>query len=344
MVYACAYWPEADDARISRLGFDDSKALTNEKRRALFSSLQRCGEIGYVIISISSEDISARMLRRTPVSLNAISHDTAEQLVQTALDAGVTLARVYVDTVGDPAYYEAKLTKLFGNRIPFTVRPKADSLFKVVSAASICGKVTRDDALPQWHFREPFFAATCVPRNSSEGGSSALAAAQGAAATAGVDARVPEHGGDEEEEEDDDGMALGAAPALTAGGAGACAPTHPDCAGSGYPGDPLTKAWLAANFDPVFGWPSVARFSWATAKVAFKGTGAVRVTWEGDDEDGSEAGAAAAAAAADTRQQRLSAFFTKSSSSRGGPAAQPPAGRFFARRGIEAVFSHSDSL
>ncbi|GAA99968.1 uncharacterized protein L969DRAFT_53476 [Mixia osmundae IAM 14324] len=36
--------------------------------------------------------------------------------------------------------------------------------------------------------------------------------------------------------------------------------------GSGYPGDPRTVAWLERNMDPVFGFPAVARFSWATVK------------------------------------------------------------------------------
>lgn len=37
----------------------------------------------------------------------------------------------------------------------------------------------------------------------------------------------------------------------------------PTC-GSGYPGDPLTRAWLRRARNPVFGYPSIVRFSWAT--------------------------------------------------------------------------------
>jgi hypothetical protein len=47
---------------------------------------------------------------------------------------------VYVDTVGDSERYEEKLSRLFPS-IQFCVRKKADSLYPIVSAASICAKV-----------------------------------------------------------------------------------------------------------------------------------------------------------------------------------------------------------
>jgi len=37
--------------------------------------------------------------------------------------------------------------------------------------------------------------------------------------------------------------------------------------GSGYPSDPKTKAWLMSALEPTFGFPSLARFSWATVKI-----------------------------------------------------------------------------
>ena len=144
----------------------------------MFEGLKKCGRIGYITISIPPEEISAKMMRRKPYNLNAISHDAAIRMVQTIIDKGVHIAKVcvslgpavaslavswcgplcavgltsgvtrpgartqvFVDTVGDPGRYQEKLTRVFENRVEFKVAKKADSLYPVVSAASICAKV-----------------------------------------------------------------------------------------------------------------------------------------------------------------------------------------------------------
>jgi len=95
------------------------------------------------------------MLRESKVSLNVISENAAFELLQRFLDRGYQVANVYVDTVGSPQAYANKFRERFRNyNINFRVETKADSLFKVVSAASIVAKVTRDRMINDWQFRE----------------------------------------------------------------------------------------------------------------------------------------------------------------------------------------------
>jgi len=117
--------------------------------------------------------------------------------------------------VGDPEKYQIKLTEKFPG-IKFVVAKKADSLYPVVSGASIVAKVTRDRALRNWVFDE-----TALNMHMKTG--------------------------------------------------------------SGYPGDPDTKQWLEDHKHPIFGFPTLVRFSWGTCTPFFKD--AVEVTWESDEVD-----------------------------------------------------------
>lgn len=215
MVYGCLYCSASYQETLATLKFADSKTLKEEKREELFESLKADASLGWAVDIIDPRDLSAKMLQRIKVNLNTISHDAAMGLVNTVLSKGVLLSEVYVDTVGDADKYRIKLEEKFPG-IKFVVSKKADSLYPIVSGASIVAKVTRDNALRGWVLDE---TAEGISRNF----------------------------------------------------------------GSGYPGDPETKAWLEENKHPVFGFPTLVRFSWATCN-SYTAKG-VTVIWEPDEEE-----------------------------------------------------------
>ena len=222
MTYAAAFAPLSDDLKGKK--FNDSKQLTEQTRSALFEQILRDKRMGFVVENVSGQYLSGLMLARSKVSLNKIAEDATLKMIQTVLDAGVNLTSVFVDTVGDAGRYERLLSIKFPS-LKFTVCPKADALYPIVSAASIVAKVVRDQSL----------AASC--------------------------------------------RSLGL----------------PDNTGSGYPGDPVTVRFLNSRIHPIFGFPSVVRFSWQTVTNLLKDHGALTVEFE-SDADGK----------ADESQQKLS--------------------------------------
>lgn len=223
MVYAGFVCPVAFESSLKKTGFADSKTLTREKRESLFMNAQKNPNMAWFTRTLWPEYLSRSMLRRSKVNLNVISHTSAASLVRKALDCGLTIEALYVDTVGTPAKYCDYLKRQFPVIPKIIVAPKADATYGPVSAASIVAKVTRDFDIEDWHFKE-------------------------------------------------------------AGGTFTCSKDF----GCGYPSDPLTKAWLRDNIDPIFGFPSIVRFSWKTCDPILE-KGACPVDWgesDNDEEDG----------------------------------------------------------
>lgn len=154
MVYAICYCPLSRLADLEALKVADSKTLSESERDRLFAKMEEDGDfVGWALDVLSPNLISTSMLGRVKYNLNSLSHDTATGLVQYALDQGVKVAQVFVDTVGLPETYQERLQQRFPD-IEVTVKAKADALYPVVSAASICAKVARDQAVRNWQFVE----------------------------------------------------------------------------------------------------------------------------------------------------------------------------------------------
>ncbi|CDO73713.1 hypothetical protein BN946_scf185015.g41 [Trametes cinnabarina] len=233
LVYGVAYCPVAYKESLEELGFADSKTLTAQVRSSLLETL--CSDppnLGWSVRVLSPKAISAGMLRRPPVNLNQQSQEATVLLIREVLARGIHLSEVYVDALGKTAPYEAYLSSLFPD-ISFTVTAKADQKFKIVGAASVAAKVTRDALIEGWVYEELH-----VPPSAGGGDRDE---------NASVQARWAED------------------------------------TGSGYPSDPKTQAWIKNSLDPIFGYPSLARFSWATIKVVLE-KDAYPVKWIDDGQ------------------------------------------------------------
>ncbi|ODV79061.1 ribonuclease HII/HIII, partial [Suhomyces tanzawaensis NRRL Y-17324] len=142
MVYGIAY--SLKDQALP--GFDDSKVLKDLKRKELFEAIDSFN-LGWATRTMTARDILSGMLRSSlgdgAYNLNAQAHDTTIQLIKEVLAMGVNVTEIFVDTVGPPVTYQAKLKSHFPS-IDITVAKKADSIYPIVSAASVVAKVTRD--------------------------------------------------------------------------------------------------------------------------------------------------------------------------------------------------------
>lgn len=153
MVYGISYCTEEYHSLLKlNYGFADSKTLKDSRRQELFELIDQedhelYKNVGWATRTMTAKDISSGMLRSAldagAYNLNEQAHDTTIALISEVIKSGVNVRKIFVDTVGPPASYQAKLQRVFGNA-DVTVTKKADSIFPIVRTASVVAKVTRD--------------------------------------------------------------------------------------------------------------------------------------------------------------------------------------------------------
>jgi ribonuclease H2 subunit A len=81
--------------------------------------------------------------------LNQISLDASILLIEQIIDAGFNVKKIICDAVGCNEAYKKEIIDRLGisDCQEVIVESKADDTYPVVSAASICAKVTRDSIL-----------------------------------------------------------------------------------------------------------------------------------------------------------------------------------------------------
>lgn len=124
-----------DVTPLVEMGVRDSKVLSPRTRERLFDLILGTAEVA--VVELPASDIDDLMSRMT---LNVIETDAFAAVI-TDLSADV----FYVDAVGPVETLSRELKASTGKEV--TARSKADSVYPVVSAASIVAKVRRDRAI-----------------------------------------------------------------------------------------------------------------------------------------------------------------------------------------------------
>ncbi|KFG41258.1 putative ribonuclease H1 large subunit [Toxoplasma gondii GAB2-2007-GAL-DOM2] len=236
------------------------------------------------------------MLRKKKYSLNEISHDTAISLILRTVKSGVNVTEV---------------------------AEKADSLFPVVSAASILAKVTRDRMLVRWTPHSLEEDGREREEDADREGNKKEKAAE--AEKENETSPAPRKRVNEDEEVEANPKKKGKGEKEKTRNAKGAASSS--IFGSGYPGDSETIAFLNRNCDPVFGFDGFVRFSWSTARLIFEKRG-VPVDWydEVDDEAGS--------GASEAKQSRITNFFAAKREATAGGIERPA---FFLRSKLQLL-------
>lgn len=138
MVFGAVVIDSKDERKLVDLGVTDSKLLDAATRETLFHEVKKLA-IEYKILSISPFEITEWMKSASLNDVEAIK--TAEML--DSLDCTPDVAYIDCpDTV--PARYRQNILNLCRKKTKIVAEHKADLNYRVVGAASILAKVTRD--------------------------------------------------------------------------------------------------------------------------------------------------------------------------------------------------------
>ena len=145
-MFICAFAiDDSKEGELREMGAKDSKMLSPQTREKLYVKLIKMGD--YSIVEYSAEKIT--MLMRRKVSLNEME---AAMVAEALSLLKKRPAKVYVDSPdAEPHKFERRIRKFFDHEIEFVCENKADAKYPVVSAASIVGKVLRDNQIERLH-------------------------------------------------------------------------------------------------------------------------------------------------------------------------------------------------
>jgi ribonuclease HII len=137
LVICIASIDKMDEYKLKEMGARDSKKLTRGRRETLFPKIKDMCKL--TIIKITAEELNKLMDK---YSLNEIE---ALKIAEGLNISGKLADAVYVDSPDNiPKNFALRIEKYLKKKTKIISENKADDKYLIVSAASICAKVTRD--------------------------------------------------------------------------------------------------------------------------------------------------------------------------------------------------------
>ena len=142
LVICCYLLDESKLPQLRELGVKDSKLLSPNRRKELFSELKKIGKP--LVKEIEAHRIDKWM--DSGKSLNLLELTVMAKLIDDS-----KAESVFVDAMeADEDRLKAKLEALLASKPKMVAENKADFKYEIVGAASICAKVTRDGKIESY--------------------------------------------------------------------------------------------------------------------------------------------------------------------------------------------------
>ncbi len=134
---------ENKENELDKMGVDDSKKLSRERREELEKKIKELVE-DFAVVKISAETIDEEMKRK---SLNLIEAERMAEFIETFRPDRAIVDATEAKTENVKRTLESLISDDAKEKMEIVAENKADENYPVVSAASILAKVTRDNAV-----------------------------------------------------------------------------------------------------------------------------------------------------------------------------------------------------
>jgi len=146
MVIASVKINEKDLYKLQDLGLKDSKQLSKKKREELYVKISEICDVKKVVID--PEKIDEQM---ESINLNKIELGAFSKLANHFIRENENIS-IYIDACSsnEQSFSNQFKAKLINKNVEIIAEHKADENYKIVSAASIIAKVTRDNVIEEY--------------------------------------------------------------------------------------------------------------------------------------------------------------------------------------------------